>query len=291
MSGQHALRWIWFGSKNSIDDDLIVWYPEILPSHEMLSICKLYENELRNQFSNANVCLGNWTQDKLLWCQKGTELAETNNSVIETWKGGESVSWEKLPRDPVKKIMGSLRAIIGRTSRSGLSDSDLYALLKPLVKEYSHELLKRIFDGNCGSKPLNIRRNKLLKQPETHLEELINMVPGNMFRNASISAMRMRTLGFRLLFLEQVPFDKLDWSNGRKTKLDRLKTVAFQMGQTLALLENVEIYDKDVLAERYPSLAGYLRRSNVGLEELHAFKKKFTDAIRAFKPNLALTEF
>ncbi|WP_299621257.1 hypothetical protein [uncultured Tenacibaculum sp.] len=60
------------------------------------------------------------------------------------------------------------------------------------------------------------------------------------------------------------------------------KTIAFQLGITLALLESVELYTKESIIEYYPNLEKYLLRkeSNVNAlqEYLNEFIKKMKDS-------------
>lgn len=66
-----------------------------------------------------------------------------------------------------------------------------------------------------------------------------------------------------------------------------LKTVAFQMGQTLALMDGVEWYTKESIAGHYPQLAPYLRRQpGAPTEDLHRFWKLFLSRAEAMEPGM-----
>lgn len=133
-----ALEYILFGSRSSIDYDVIVnVHPEMitLQPHKLLLICdELNKILIQNtSLSNKpiNTCLGYWKDEdphlqsnvgshkyKLLWSQKGT-IAETNNSIIMTFKHHPQI-FESCPltqlmlrdrKDVQLKIMAAIRMI------------------------------------------------------------------------------------------------------------------------------------------------------------------------------------
>lgn len=67
---------------------------------------------------------------------------------------------------------------------------------------------------------------------------------------------------------------------------DTYKFYAFQMGQTLALLQdNIELFTKNSVAQYYPELSHYLARKESSAENLQKFLEKFTDFIsESYKP-------
>ena len=80
----------------------------------------------------------------------------------------------------------------------------------------------------------------------------------------------------RIEALTLVNFAFIDYRNlnHNMTKYDILKTIAFQMGQTLALIHGVELYTKKEVAEYYPTLKPFLyRRGDVRMEDLNDFKE------------------
>lgn len=60
---------------------------------------------------------------------------------------------------------------------------------------------------------------------------------------------------------------------------DYLKTLAFQLGQTLALLEGVELYTKESIEAHFPALGPFLKRTRDDLSILEDFKKKLLSKI------------
>lgn len=62
----------------------------------------------------------------------------------------------------------------------------------------------------------------------------------------------------------------------KNTKIEAYKFFAFQMGQTLALLENnIELFTKNKVAQHYPELTDYLNRKESSANNLYDFWNKF----------------
>ena len=87
---------------------------------------------------------------------------------------------------------------------------------------------------------------------------------------------RMDVLG--KIVLDEIDFDTL---NKNMSAADIKKVIAFQVGQTLALLDGVEVYTKSGIANFYPKLKPYLQRysdSNDDLQEmLNEFHRRISN--------------
>lgn len=74
----------------------------------------------------------------------------------------------------------------------------------------------------------------------------------------------------RFDLLRKIPLNII--LTGEKVKkveyIDLLKTIAFQLGQTLALTENIELYTKEDISLKYPDLSDYLFRKNIDISSL-----------------------
>lgn len=69
------------------------------------------------------------------------------------------------------------------------------------------------------------------------------------------------------------------------SRMQFMKTVAFQMGQTLALMDGVECYTKESIAQQYPQLTPYLQRNkNADVVPLHEFWREFVKRISELEP-------
>ena len=65
---------------------------------------------------------------------------------------------------------------------------------------------------------------------------------------------------------------------------DIKKVLAFQMGQTLALLNGKELYTKAEIALEYPQVRATLyREENASIDDLKCFMKGFLDSMRTLK--------
>lgn len=73
--------------------------------------------------------------------------------------------------------------------------------------------------------------------------------------------------------------------NCKISHIEIYKTMAFQFGQLQALLDGIELYDKQDVADRYPDLAVFLLRqpyTDTDLEKLSAFKDTWCTSIRTW---------
>ena len=72
------------------------------------------------------------------------------------------------------------------------------------------------------------------------------------------------------------------FTNFKKNNVDQkdfLKTLAFQLGQTCALIEGDELYSKEAIAQKYPQLKKYLKREEDSLFPLEVFKQFFLNKL------------
>ena len=84
----------------------------------------------------------------------------------------------------------------------------------------------------------------------------------------------------KLSVLKSVEYEKIDFSSIPKTtSKDLLKTLAFQVGQALALHQGVELYTKRSIAEYFPELKDYLYRADAPNENMISFIRRFADEL------------
>lgn len=72
---------------------------------------------------------------------------------------------------------------------------------------------------------------------------------------------------------KEIDFNTL---NNNMSDVDVMKLIAFQIGQTTALLDGVELFTKDDVGERYPELAPFLKRESTNWKILQKELSKFT---------------
>lgn len=86
----------------------------------------------------------------------------------------------------------------------------------------------------------------------------------------------------KLLTLYTINFERIDFAklNPKMSREDILKVIAFQMGQTMALIHGAELYTKKEIALYYPILKPFLYRDkNSDISELENFKRCFLDHV------------
>ena len=79
----------------------------------------------------------------------------------------------------------------------------------------------------------------------------------------------------RVRLLEQTVLPELEWIIPETERLERVKTMAFQLGQALSLHERMELYTKSALAKYDASLKPYLYREPCSLAYLEDVKIRF----------------
>ena len=98
------------------------------------------------------------------------------------------------------------------------------------------------------------------------------------------SALRAQFVSFQVNLLENIDFRNLHIEGSTIDVEDKLKKIAFQVGQTLALIENDELYDKESISKKYPSLHNFLFRkqiSNDDFIELNSLLKRLTSMVKS----------
>lgn len=273
-------QYIIFGSKHSLDTDIMLWIPENLtnlPRHKYVQWGTSLDKQL--PFNDPNTCFGHWDDHSLKWVQKGSELAETNNAILSTFTNHQAqqmfsgLSWSMLERNPTNKVLVAVRGVVGKTARCSINRDSLQQLLINTLPTVDPCYYNLIFAGNCANKQL---RNKLCRRLASSCEteiipQLLDMIDCSVpYRPLVRSVLKMETLGARLAFLKHLDFRDLQWKDNI---VDSLKFIAFQLGQASALLEGTELYDKHLIADYYPTLRNALVRSSdieqsvSGLEE------------------------
>ncbi len=73
----------------------------------------------------------------------------------------------------------------------------------------------------------------------------------------------------------------LRWEISLEDRLERIKSMAFQFGQALALRDGIEVYTKQAIGELLPELEKYLKRREAPLDDLEQAKRAFLDIMTA----------
>ena len=97
-------------------------------------------------------------------------------------------------------------------------------------------------------------------------------------------------------FIEKIKLiDTIDLTNfdennfGKNIEwIEYLKVSAFQFGQTIALMDGIELYTKEEIASQYVDLKGMLYRQSENLETLEKYKKIFVEKSKKLIPTMKI---
>ncbi|CAF1038760.1 unnamed protein product [Didymodactylos carnosus] len=125
----------------------------------------------------------------------------------------------------------------------------------------------------------NVQRNvesKILRAVRAILSQLSKSEKRHNIKNA----LKINQLCVRLEILRTLVFETLNFkTNNEKILTDTVKLIAFQLGQTMALIQHKELYTKNDVIRFDCRLRPYLMREKCGLELLTVVKNEFIDMI------------
>lgn len=132
--------------------------------------------------------------------------------------------------------------------------------------------------------PLGIERlvprdteKKILRATRAILSQLTKSERRHNIKNA----LKANQLSLRLDALKLITFQELNFKQAEKDVIEIVKLIAFQLGQTMALVnDNRELYTKTQVAEYDPRLRSYLMREpGCSLEMLTQVKNEYVAMI------------
>jgi hypothetical protein len=88
------------------------------------------------------------------------------------------------------------------------------------------------------------------------------------------AALRSDSIVAKLSVLKEISWSE-DTIKNKGEYLDVIKSLAFQIGQTSALFEGVEVYTKSQISLKYPSLRKFLNREQVNVNEFNFVFREF----------------
>lgn len=133
-----------------------------------------------------------------------------------------------------------------------------------------------------------VERNKPLKYIRA-VRGILSHLSRTQYRPVIKAAMTGPSWTERLNALDTVSLHEADFSKmkGHLVLGDVWKIVAFQIGQSLGLLEGVELYTKSDIAERYPELKPFLYRDvHAAVISLDRWLHRFTRDLREKCPTM-----
>lgn len=133
------LEYIIFGSKTSLDCDLIIQVPveftELNFNTDVFNImCEIFDKLLGPIIGTTKVInssLGYWNNGRIMWAQKGSETSEVNNSIMLTFHNHRDLQmyndcpiYQHLERDLVHKINTTIRDILCKMNKTRYNGND-----------------------------------------------------------------------------------------------------------------------------------------------------------------------
>lgn len=133
------LEYIIFGSKTSLDCDLIIQVPveftELNFNTDVFNImCEIFDKLLGPIIGTTKVInssLGYWNNGCIMWAQKGSETSEVNNGIMSTFHNHLDLQmftdcpiYQHLERDLVHKINTTIRDILCKMNKTRYNGND-----------------------------------------------------------------------------------------------------------------------------------------------------------------------
>ena len=123
-----------------------------------------------------------------------------------------------------------------------------------------------------------VERNYGLKMLRT-IRGLLSYCSRTQWRESVKKALQSGNLNQKIEVLKTLDLSQIT-DFDKNTKIEAYKFFAFQMGQTLALLQdNVELFTKNKVAEYYPELSDYLARKETDVTNLKNFWNRFVNFV------------
>ncbi|MFK7749351.1 MAG: hypothetical protein AB8B65_13230 [Kordia sp.] len=133
-----------------------------------------------------------------------------------------------------------------------------------------------------------VYKNHIKKLVSRNLESRIvrcaRTLVGNFTRTdlrAQAKAAIRENVNTQLDFLAQIELKKHTDFGKHGSVIEVYKTMAFQLGMTLALLNNKEVYTKEAIIELFPELENYLLRKEQNSEALQKHIKLFITMVKS----------
>lgn len=164
-----------------------------------------------------------------------------------------------------------------------IKDGIVVDCLKGTPDEVNNSLL-RTYSLHEQQYPLPITREvkrdvtiKVIRAIRIILSHLSRSQERKKVKHALANGFKERIEILKNLGLSTIDYKMLEPKTNRE---EVLKTIAFQLGQTMALIYGIELYTKSEVAHCYPFLKQYLyRQKNSHLKEIEEFKKRFIESI------------
>lgn len=212
------------------------------------------------------------------------EVRNLGNSFIHSFLRGYSVSKE-LSEEIGENIGIDMGDIIGSSENKRSNLKTLNSVLLDISKvrtvieknKRDEEKIRTVCENLRGDlEKLEKLRGDLEKETETDLIRLNRLVR---------QLRRRQELGVRLDVLYILDWTKVQYFMNEKDRSDRYKDIAFKLCQCRALLDGIELFDKEELCKTYPNMSPFLRRENITEHDLQFLTltiREFIDRVREY---------
>lgn len=181
---------------------------------------------------------------------------------------------------PIKKINCNLAVIkdgIVIEVFKGTSDEVNNSLLLTydFHKQFHEQQIQKLVERDIDIKIIRSARFMLMNLSHTqHRFEIKKALRSNFVEKIKV--------------LDSIDLSKIDdlGQNSGLEWIDYLKSMTFQLGQSLALIDGVEVYSKEEIADRYPNLSEMLFRTGQNLSVLEEYKKEFVRRCKIHMKNM-----
>jgi len=131
-------------------------------------------------------------------------------------------------------------------------------------KQFHEQQIKRLVERDINIKIMRSARFMLMNLSHTqHRFDIKKSLRSNFIEKIKV--------------LEKIDLSKINdlGQNSGLGWVDYLKSMTFQIGQSLALIDGIEIYTKEEIADKYPDLSEMLYRTGQNLSVLEKYKNEF----------------
>ncbi len=121
------------------------------------------------------------------------------------------------------------------------------------------------------------------------LRMLLSFVSKTQYRTIVKQALK-QDIYIKIEALKTIDFNLIEDFGKGSNALDLKKSMAFQLGQTLALYDDVEVYSKQEIVAYFPELEPFLKRlPNTKMETIQQFVNQFIAVIEVEVPKMKVT--
>lgn len=186
---------------------------------------------------------------------------------------------QPLPMKEAKKLCDSFQEI--NANLITVDNGKVNWVYKGTVDECNNSILATYNlhkqDSDC---PVTVKADRAYAQKMLRtVRGLLSYVSRTELRESIKAALVTSKMEQKIEALKQINLNEIK-DFGKSPIIETYKFYAFQMGQTLALLEdNIELFTKNSVAQYYPELADYLARKETSPENLQKFFERLTEFV------------